>query len=249
MEARKITVVQTKGAGKTVIMSGAETLGQLKGDFRENGIAFDDMVFYEGVSRTELIDEASILPSNLPYKGQVTNELVIMLTLKNKKIRSGMTRSEAYAAVKDNKLGDAIKLKFGKNFTTVSTDDLEKFINGQKGAAAPKAVVATPVVTPVEDKKKARPDAPVAPAVVKPAVEAKAACECSCKDCNCKAAIVAIVDVLDIDEEEKEEILALLNTNGTAVKPVASAPAKPKKPVLASSFDDDEIANMMKITN
>ena len=90
MEARKITIVSTKTQKKSVIMSGAETLGELKKDLREAGIDYDGMTFYEGTSKVELKDDASVLPHDVPYKGQTTNELVFMLTNTNKKIRSGI---------------------------------------------------------------------------------------------------------------------------------------------------------------
>ena len=45
MEVRKITVVSTKTQKKSVIMSGAETLGELKKDFREAGIDYEGMTF------------------------------------------------------------------------------------------------------------------------------------------------------------------------------------------------------------
>ena len=230
MEARKITVVQTKGTNKTVIMSGAETLGQLKSDLRENRVDFTDMVFYEGVSRTELIDDNSILPSNLPFKGQVTNELVIMLTLKNKKIKSGaMTRSEAYAAVKDGNFQDAIKTKFGKNFTQVSTDELEKFVNSQKtGSSKPAPTTAAPKAEPVAKK----PSHPAASLEAK-----KEEVKTACCDSNLKKALLLIVDILEeesvISDEQKEEILGIINESSevsgtTAEAPAPKAPAKPK---------------------
>ena len=125
MEARKITVVSTQTQRKSVITTGAETLAELKSALDEAGINYDGMTFYEGTSRTELKDNASILPKDVPYKGTTTNELVFMLTNTNKKIKSGnMSRAEAYAAIKANNLQDAVKSKFGKNFTQCSTEDL-----------------------------------------------------------------------------------------------------------------------------
>ena len=238
MEARKITVVQTKGQGKTVFMSGAERLGELKSDFRENGISYDDMIFYEGVSRTELVDDQSVLPKDIPFKGQTTNELIIYLTLKNKKIRSGMamTRSEAYAAVKDNNLGDAVKAKFGKNFTQVSTGELETFVTESLGGATKSAPKA-------EKKSSSRPDAPVAKEVKKE-VKKEEACECSCSKCTCKEALKALVDILEeelvISKEEKEEVLGILGGNAVTEE----APATPKKPKLESSFSDSELSDL-----
>lgn len=125
MQSRKITVVQTKNQKKSVIMSAATTLGELKTDLRSNGIDYDGMTFFEGTSKTELKTDASVLPHDVPYKGQVTNELVFMLTNTNKKIRSGaMSRTEAYNAIKSMGLQDACVKKFGKNFTMCKTADL-----------------------------------------------------------------------------------------------------------------------------
>ena len=125
MEARKITVVSTQTQRKSVITTGAETLAELKSALDEAGINYDGMTFYEGTSRIELKDNASVLPKDVPYKGTTTNELVFMLTNTNKKIKSGdMSRAEAYAAIKANNLQDAVKSKFGKNFTQCSTEDL-----------------------------------------------------------------------------------------------------------------------------
>lgn len=90
MEARKITIVSTKTQKKSVIMSAATTLAELKTDLRQNGIDYTGMTFYEGTSKTELKNDASVLPHDVPYKGILTNELVFMLTNTNKKIRSGI---------------------------------------------------------------------------------------------------------------------------------------------------------------
>lgn len=125
MEARKITVIQTKNQKKNVIMSAATTLAELKSDLRANGIDYDGMTFFEGTSKVELKNDASVLPHDVPYKGIVTNELVFMLTNTNKKIRSGATsRMEAYAEIKRRGLQDACLKKFGKNFTMCKTADL-----------------------------------------------------------------------------------------------------------------------------
>lgn len=145
MEARKITVVQTKNQKKSVIMSAATTLGELKADLRSNGIDYDGMTFFEGTSKTELKTDASVLPHDVPYKGQVTNELVFMLTNTNKKIRSGaaMSRAEAYNAIKSMGLQDACVKKFGKNFTMCKTADLIALVqsngNSKPAPATPKA--------------------------------------------------------------------------------------------------------------
>jgi hypothetical protein len=138
MEARKITVVQTKNQKKSVIMSAATTLAELKSDLRANGIDYDGMTFFEGTSRVELKNDASVLPHDVPYKGIVTNELVFMLTNTNKKIRSGATsRMEVYAEIKRRGLQSACLKKFGKNFTMCKTADLIALVqsNGASNVA------------------------------------------------------------------------------------------------------------------
>lgn len=140
MEARKITVVQTKNQKKSVIMSAATTLAELKSDLRANGIDYNGMTFFEGTSKVELKNDASVLPHDVPYKGIVTNELVFMLTNTNKKIRSGaMSRMEIYAEIKRRGLQDACLKKFGKNFTMCKTADLIALVQSN-GASKPTPV-------------------------------------------------------------------------------------------------------------
>lgn len=140
MEARKITVVQTKNQKKSVIMSAATTLAELKSDLRANGIDYNGMTFFEGTSKVELKNDASVLPHDVPYKGIVTNELVFMLTNTNKKIRSGaISRMEAYAEIKRRGLQDACLKKFGKNFTMCKTADLIALVQSN-GASKPAPV-------------------------------------------------------------------------------------------------------------
>jgi hypothetical protein len=136
MDARKITIVETRTQKKSVIMSSAATLSQLKSDLDEAGIDYSDMTFYEGVSKTELKSDDSALPHDVPYTNRttgettITNELVFMLTNANKKIKSGASqrRQEVYAEIKNLGLQAGIKETFGKNYTQVSTEDLEHYI-------------------------------------------------------------------------------------------------------------------------
>ena len=140
MQSRKITVIQTKNQKKSVIMSAATTLAELKSDLRANGIDYGGMTFFEGTSKIELKNDASVLPHDVPYKGIVTNELVFMLTNTNKKIRSGsMSRMKAYAEIKRRGLQDACLKKFGKNFTMCKTADLIALVQSN-GASKPAPV-------------------------------------------------------------------------------------------------------------
>lgn len=157
MEARKILFVMNNSSSQKSIMSEAETLGALKADMKRAGINYDNMTFYEGRTRTELKDDASVLPTNVPVAAKgttpatTTNDLVFMLTTANKKIRSGAgDRPAAYAKIKQLGLQDACKAKYGKNFTQCSTSDLEALIADASPKVEPKveapAVEAAPII-------------------------------------------------------------------------------------------------------
>lgn len=148
METRKITIVATREQKKYVIDSAATTLGELKADLDNVGINYDDMTFMEGLTRTEILRDDSLLPHDVERVNRetgetyVTNELVFMLTNTAKKIRSGVVctdRKSCYNYIKEHGMQDAIQRTFGKNFTQVKTEDLILFI---KNLVAPAQVTA-----------------------------------------------------------------------------------------------------------
>lgn len=158
---RQITVANTKTQKRDKFECDVETLGELKKELDARGIDYSGMSFTEGLSKTILTDDASILPSNLPYKDQRTNNLVILLTNTEKKISSGADRKALYAAVKEHNLQEKIQKKFGKNYTNVGSDDLEKFVNDAlkkgNGSAAPAAAPAPKAEPEKETPKKEEP--------------------------------------------------------------------------------------------
>ena len=139
METRKITVVDSQSQSVKVIMSSAETLGELKQDLSANGYSLENKAFYEGLTRIELKTDDSILPHDVPRNGTTTNELVIRITTAQKKINSGMTRAEVYQAIKEKNLAETVKNMYGKNFTQCSTVDLLTVIatSGNNEVTAP----------------------------------------------------------------------------------------------------------------
>lgn len=144
MEARKITIVSTRNQKKTTIMTSATTLSELKEDLRKGGVDYSGMTFYEGITKTELKDDSSVLPHDVPYKGTTTNELVFMLTNSNKKIRSGsMTRAEAYVKIKSMNLQEECVRRFGRNFTMCSTANLVALIDEYTNKSSKKVVKKT----------------------------------------------------------------------------------------------------------
>lgn len=214
MEARKITVVSTKTQKKSVIMSGAETLGELKKDFREAGIDYEGMTFYEGTSKTELKTDESVLPKDVPYTNRTTgetkntNELVFMLTNTNKKIKSGaMTRTEVYDAIKAKGLQAECRKRFSRNFTMCKTSDLISLIEGT-------------INLPQQEEVKT-----------------------GCVDVQARAALTMLVDVLNEDyvigSGVREKIFGILD--GAAVTPTVSDDCKSES---GSPYDDNEIDDM-----
>lgn len=198
MEARKITIVETKNQKKSVIMTSATTLGELKDDLRTNGIDYNGMTFYEGLSKTELKTDESILPHDIERDGVITNELVFMLTNTEKKIRSGatMTRQQAYSTIKSQGLQDACVKMFGRNFTQCSTENLIVLIEKNLASAAP-------------------------------SYEEPHNCK-GCVDTQARAAITEFVKILCdtdvIDKDDKDSVLDILD--GGVAAPVVSAPQK-----------------------
>ena len=223
METRKVTIINSKTQSQKVIQdSKATTLGELKQEMRERGIDYTGMTFFEGHMRAELKDDAAPLPTNIPYKGQVVNDLTFMLTAPEKKVKSGaMTRAEAYAEIKKRGLQGACVDKFGKNFTQCSTADLISLIekNSTKVASAPKA-------------KKPVKAAPAAPAK---AEEAPVAPETPATGCNCSKALAILTEALyeneTIEEETYDAVMATLKGGSY------NAPEKMSKKEIDTMFD------------
>lgn len=147
METRKHKVVDTRDNSVREFESTATTLGELKQELLSLGITTDGMSIQEGYTRTELVDDASILPHDVNYHGITTNNLVFRLTRTNKKTELGTDRKTLYIFIKENDLADAVKTVFGKNFTQVSSADLEKFVaDHSMQVAKPASTQTTPDV-------------------------------------------------------------------------------------------------------
>ena len=163
METRKITIISTKNHSTKVINSAATTLAELKSDLNNAGISYTDCTFFEGLTKTELKNDAAILPHDIPYKGTITNNLVFMITNASKKIRSGakLDRKAIIDEIKAKNLTEVVKKTYGKNYTNCKTEDLEKIlsINNNsisKEAPAKKEIVETNVLDNTEYVTKAQ---------------------------------------------------------------------------------------------
>ena len=215
METRKITIVATREQKKYVIDSAATTLGELKADLDHVGINYDDMTFMEGLTRTEILRDDSLLPHDVERVNRetgetyVTNELVFMLTNTAKKISSGVVcadRKSCYSYIKEHGMQDAVQRTFGKNFTQVKTEDLILFIKNL-----------------------------VAPAQV-PAPE-----HTECVDLKARKAIKMLCEALfEYDEYTFDEVFSEIN--GMFAEKYCLCTSKEDK--CNSPYSDDEINNM-----
>ena len=223
METRKVTIINSKTQSQKVIQdSKATTLGELKQEMMERGIDYTGMTFFEGHMRAELKDDAAPLPTNIPYKGQVVNDLTFMLTAPEKKVKSGaMSRAEAYAEIKKRGLQGACVDKFGKNFTQCSTADLISLIERDSAKVAPAPKAKKPVEA-----------APAAPAK---AEEAPVAPETPATGCNCSKALAILTEALyedeTIEEETYDAVMATLKGGSY------NAPEKMSKKEIDTMFD------------
>jgi hypothetical protein len=128
MDVREILIANTKTQKRYKVNTAATTLGELKAALDAEGIEYADMTFTEGISKTQLTSDDSQLPTNVMYKGQPTNNLVMLLTNTTKNIASGvMPRKELYTIIRENSLSDDLKKEFG-NWTIITTEALEEFI-------------------------------------------------------------------------------------------------------------------------
>lgn len=223
MEFRKVTIINNKTQSQKVIQaSTATTLGELKREMREAGIEYEGMTFFEGHLRAELKDDASILPTNIPYKGQVVNDLTFLLTAPEKKIKSGaMSRAEAYNAIKARGLQDECEKRFGKNFTMCKTQDLIDLL----GEGAPAK----------EEKKEVVKEKPAKKEVVKNPVKEEKPEVTATSEGNVAGALEVLLEDLYVNDTIEEAIYnrAMAELKGTDYK----EPEKMSRSEINKMFD------------
>ena len=150
MEKREILIANNRDQSKYRVITDVTTLGGLIDVLSHNEevykmvgntwvsnsspIDISGLTFTEGITKTQLLSRDSALPTNVQFKGQTTNNLVMLLTNTTKQIRSGAyptNRKEFGDYIKKNNLGLAIKQEFGDNWTRISTDKLLGFFASQ----------------------------------------------------------------------------------------------------------------------
>jgi hypothetical protein len=158
MNERKIQIANTKTQSRYILNTAATTLGELQDEMSAQGIDFTGMTFTEGLSKTQLLNRDSLLPTNVMFKGQPTNDLVMLLTNTTKQISSGaIDRKEAYRLVKEMGLQEAINEGEGINWTRCKTEVLETWIN----SAANGPEDGMPEVIELDEEPAAKPETKV----------------------------------------------------------------------------------------
>ena len=130
---RQITIYESSKNGKITVFDNVEcnTRGELKALLREKGIDYNDKEFVEGVTNTKLLSDDSVLPTNIPFKGKITNDVFINLLNKDTKIKSGinyaeLSRVELLRAAKP--YATEIEATIGVNYTRAKSADIVAFL-------------------------------------------------------------------------------------------------------------------------
>jgi len=151
MEVRKIYINDTARNNVITLETDATTFGEVKAAARAAGVNIEGKDWLEGITKTTPTSDDSLLPTNVNYHGNVTNDLVFVLTNTNKRIRSGaMNYGEMKAYIKANGLADEFTKKYGKSYTQGKTSEFADFI-----AAHEKKAKKAAASQPVEPKKEA----------------------------------------------------------------------------------------------
>ena len=207
MESRKITVLVEATQKKYVLMSSATKLSELKEELAQKGVTTNDSdSFKESRSKSILTSPESVLPTNIPWKGGITNELVFMISKAERKIKLGMkSRNEIVALIKSYGLLDEVKKMTGKNYTNVSTVVLSEIVDKYELKAKAKAKnVPTPKSAPNVKKSS------------KKSVESAPSCDCAVKfkkaidslykenliDCEVKDFLYRVIEGKDVNIDD-----------------------------------------------
>lgn len=144
---RQITIYESARNGKITVFNDVEcnTLSELKALLREKGIDYSDKEFVEGVTNTKLLSDDSRIPTNIPFKGQTTNDVFINILNKDTKIKSGvnyaeLSRADLLRAAKP--YAKIIEHELGMNYTRAKSADIAAFLEKEDAKLKPGNCVA-----------------------------------------------------------------------------------------------------------
>lgn len=153
---RQITIYESARNGKITVFNDVEcnTLGELKALLREKGIDYSDKEFVEGVTNTKLLSDDSRIPTNIPFKGNYTNDVFINILNKDTKIKSGvnyaeLSRADLLRVAKP--YAKEIEHELSMNYTRAKSADIVAFLEKKDAQLKPGNCVAK--VEKKEEKK------------------------------------------------------------------------------------------------
>lgn len=153
----KATIVNTvENTTKVVELSNAvNDLAGLK-----HFLNISDGQFFEGTTHTDLTSDSQSLPE-LPEAKRERGYVFFVSPAQNKFKNGAYDRKTCYSIIKEQNLGEVVKSKFGRNFTQVATDALNKFIMIHANVNGSEVAPATEVPTvPTEPTELTTPNAP-----------------------------------------------------------------------------------------
>lgn len=110
-------------------------------------LGISDGRIFEGTTHTDLVDNSSNLPV-LPESKVERGYVFFVSPAQNKTKNGAYSRKECYALIKEKHLEDIVKSMYGRNFTQVATDALNKVItSGAIGSGSTPATPSTPHTT------------------------------------------------------------------------------------------------------
>ncbi len=97
---RNISAFQP-GVGRRDFQTNATTYGQLKEELQSQGFDLSNTRVTEGNTQLDLVNDDAVLPTNIQKRGQVTNDLIIVMT-PNARPKSGSidVQNASYAELK-----------------------------------------------------------------------------------------------------------------------------------------------------
>lgn len=124
------------GSPRQDFQSTATTWGELKAELESKGFSLRDVNVTEGNTQLSLVNNDAVLPTNIQKRGQVTNDLIIIMTPQTN-IKSGIidveeanyfeVRAEVKKIYNDPETKEEAKAHFG-NYTQVKLVDLKELL-------------------------------------------------------------------------------------------------------------------------
>ena len=84
---RKVIVLVQSTGKKSIVEGEFKTLGDLKEAMTNEGVEYPSVCeFKEGRTKTIFVDDAAVLPTNVEWKGVVSDDLTVYVTAPKSKI-------------------------------------------------------------------------------------------------------------------------------------------------------------------